>query len=141
MVDRAGRERDAEQIAGELCDPAAGDPMPGGQRHDRGLEPGPERGGADPVGQPGAGPRATARAAQLVRAMLSPGHADRRQLSDLVATEPPAPAALPEIEPTSAAATRIRIVIDDLIHLILRPQLTTRTPMPALPTRLATLTL
>jgi hypothetical protein len=30
-------------------------------------------------------------------------------------------------------------VIDDLIHLILRLQITTRTPMPGLPTRLAPL--
>ena len=29
-VNRAGADRDAEQIAGELADPAAGDPMPGG---------------------------------------------------------------------------------------------------------------
>ena len=29
-INRAGADRDAEQIAGELADPAAGDPMPGG---------------------------------------------------------------------------------------------------------------
>jgi len=43
-------------------------------------------------------------------------------------------------ELATAPATRLRIVIDDLIHLILRPQLPTRTPMPGLPTSLAPLT-
>ena len=51
-----------------------------------------------------------------------------------MATEPPTRPALPIIEPTSASATRLRIVIDDLIHPILRLQIATRTPMPALPT-------
>jgi len=72
-------------------------------------------------------------------AMLGRDHADRRQLADLVATEPPARPALRLIEPTPASATRIRVVIDDLIHLILRPQLSTRTPMPSLPTSLTAL--
>jgi hypothetical protein len=74
-----------------------------------------------------------------MRTMLGPAHADRRQLGDLVATEAPARSALPIIEPTSTSATRIREVIDDLIYLILGPQLTTRTPMPVLSTRLAPL--
>ena len=113
--------------------------MPGGQRHHRRPEPRPERGHADNVRQPSAGPCATVSTAQLVRAMLGHDHADRRQLADLVATEPPARPALPNIEPTSASATRLRVVIDDLIHLILGPQLTTRTPMPGLPTSLAAL--
>ena len=111
--------------------------MPGSQRHHRRLEPGPERGGADDVRQLSAGPCATVPTAQLVHAMLD--HADWRQLGALVATEPPARPALPKIEPTSASATRIRVVIDDLIHLILGPQLTTPTPMPALPTSPAAL--
>src|ERR1035441_4021856 len=111
--------------------------MPGSQRHHRRLEPGPERGRADDVRQLSAGPCATVPTAQLVHAMLD--HADWRQLGALVATEPPARPALPKIEPTSASATRIRVVIDDLIHLILRPQLTTPTPMPALPTSPAAL--
>jgi hypothetical protein len=62
--------------------------------------------------------------------MLAPGHADRRQLSDLVATEPPARASLLSSEPTPAPAARIRVVIDDLIDLILGPQLATCTLMP-----------
>jgi hypothetical protein len=111
--------------------------MPGGQLHHRRLQPRPERGRIDLLGQPGAGPRATAPTARLVRAVLGHDHADRRRLADLVATEPPDPPALPIIEPSSTSATRIRVVINDLIHLILGPQLTTRTPMPGLPTSLA----
>ena len=110
--------------------------MPGGQRHHRRLQPRPKRRRADELRQPGAGPCATVPAAQLVRAMLGHDHADRRQLADLVATEPPARPALSIIEPTPASAARIRIVIDDLIHLILGLQLATRTPMPGLPTSL-----
>jgi hypothetical protein len=74
-----------------------------------------------------------------MRAMLGPNHADRRQLSDLMATEPTARAALPLTEPMPASTTRVRVVIDDLIDLILRPQLSTRTTIPGLPTSLAAL--
>jgi len=72
--------------------------------------------------------------------MLGPDHADRRQLSDLMATEPPLGLLLTGGEPATAPATRLRIVIDDLIDLILRRALATRTPMsrlPASPTLLA----
>jgi hypothetical protein len=69
--------------------------MPGGQRDDRGLQSWPERAAADLVGQPGAGPRATVPTAQLMRAMLGPDHANRRQLRDLMATEPRGTATLP----------------------------------------------
>jgi hypothetical protein len=115
--------------------------MPGGQRHRRRLQARPERGAADPLGQSGAGPCQTVPTAQLMGAMLGHDHADRRQLCDLVATEPPARPALPIIQPTSASATRIRIVINDLIDLILGLQFATRTRVPGLPTSLATLAL
>jgi hypothetical protein len=55
-------------------------------------------------------------------------------------TEPPTRTALLPAEATPTAATRIRIVIDDLIHLILRLQLATGTPMPGLSPSLALLT-
>jgi hypothetical protein len=58
-----------------------------------------------------------------------------------MATEPPARPALPSLKLTSAAAAGVREVIDDLIHLILRPQLTAGTPVPRLPTGLALLAL
>ena len=91
--------------------------------------------------QPSAGPCAAVPAAQLMGAMLGHDHADRRQLGDLVATEPSARPALLIIEPPPASAARIRVVIDDLIHLILRLELATRTPMPGLPTRARALAL
>jgi hypothetical protein len=65
--------------------------------------------------------------------MLGPPHADRRQLGDLAATELLAGAALLLLEPMPAPTTRLRVVIDDLIDLILGLQLTTGTPMPRLP--------
>jgi hypothetical protein len=58
-----------------------------------------------------------------------------------VATEASARPALLISKLPSASTARIRIVIDDLIHLILRLQIATRTPMPGLPTRLPPLTL
>ena len=109
--------------------------MPSGQRHHRRLQPHPERAGADHVRQPGAGPRQTVPTAQPVRAMLGPGHAHRRQLTDLVATEP-TDRPLLCTESTSAAAARLRIMIDDPIHLILGLQFATRTQVPGLPTSL-----
>ena len=115
--------------------------MPGGQRHDRRLQPWPERAGADLLRHPGAGPCVAVPAAQLVRALLGPGHADRRQLSDLVAAEPPARRALLLAEPMPASTARVRVVIDDLIDLMLGTQLTTGTPMSELPTGLTTLPL
>ncbi len=111
--------------------------MAGGQCHHRRLQPRPKRRRGDELWQPGAGPCAAVSTAQLMRAMFAHDHADRRQLGDLVATEPPARPALPIIKPTSASATRIREVIDDLIHLILGVEFATRTPMPGLPTSLA----
>jgi hypothetical protein len=113
--------------------------MPGGQRHHRRLQPRPERGRIDLLGQLGAGPCATVPTAQLVRAMLAHLHADRRQLRHLMATEPPTRAALLFTEPMPASTARVRVVINDLIDLIVGPQLTTGTPMPGLPTSLAAL--
>jgi hypothetical protein len=54
----------------------------------------------------------------------------------LVATEPSLRSALPVGERVTAPATRVRVVIDDLIDLILRLQFTARTSMPRLPTSL-----
>jgi hypothetical protein len=73
-------------------------------------------------------------ATQLVRAMLTHDHADRRQLPDLMATEPARRPALFCSESTPAVAARIRVVIDELIHLILGLQLATSAAMPGLST-------
>lgn len=69
--------------------------------------------------------------------MLRPGHADRRQFGDLVATESPTGPALLLAEPAPAPAAHLRVMINDLIDLILRPQPTTRTRVPKLPAGLA----
>ena len=96
--------------------------MPGGQRHHRRLQTRPERGEADQARHPGAGPCEAVPTAQLMCAMLGPPHADRRQLGNLMATEPPPRALLLIGELASAPATRIGVVIDDLINLVLRPR-------------------
>jgi hypothetical protein len=74
---------------------------------------------------------------QRMRAMLDQDHADRRQLGHLVGTETSTRLALPDGEVMAAPATGAGIVIDDLIHLILRPQLPARASMPWLPAGLA----
>src|ERR1700704_1740400 len=74
-------------------------------------------------------------------ATLGPRHADRRQLGDLMATEPPPRAPLLGGERAAAPTARVRVVIDDLIDLILGTELATRTPMPRLPAGLALLAL
>ena len=107
--------------------------MPGGQRHHRSLQSQPERRAVKQRRQPSAGPCPTVPAAQLTGAMLGQDHAGRRQLKDLVAAEPPGRPALLIIKPMSASATRVWVVIHDLIHLVLRFEITTRTRMPRLP--------
>jgi hypothetical protein len=73
--------------------------------------------------------------------MLGPDHADRRQLRDLAAAEPAARPALLFSKLPSASTLPIRIVIDDLIHLILRLEIATRTPVPRLTASLTLLAL
>jgi hypothetical protein len=93
--------------------------VPSGQGHNRRLQSRPERARADVLRHARAGRCAAMPAAQLVRAMLGPDHADRRQLGNLVATEPPARTALLSYELAAAPAARIRVVIDDLINPML----------------------
>jgi hypothetical protein len=69
--------------------------------------------------------------------MLDQQHADRRQLSDLMATEPAIGPALIERELAAATTASVRVVIDDLIDLVLGSELATRTAMQILPARLA----
>jgi hypothetical protein len=59
----------------------------------------------------------------------------------LMATEPPARPALPFTESMPTRGAGVRVVIDDLINLILRPQLAARAPMSGLPTSLTPLAL
>jgi hypothetical protein len=73
--------------------------------------------------------------------MLSHEHADRRQLGDLMATELSPRLPLFGGELATAPTTRRWIVIDDLINLILGPQIATRTLVSGLPASLAPLAL
>ena len=136
-VDRAGREPDPEQLMCELGDVAARDPVTRRQRHDRGLQVRPERRCADAIRHGGRGLGVALRAAQPVRAMLEHDHAGRRQLGHLAAAEPAPGLALVDAELVAAAATGIRVVIDDLIDLIFGLQRPTRAPMPSLTARFA----
>jgi hypothetical protein len=136
-VDRAGREPDPEHIRRQLAGSAARDPVPRRQRHDRRLQRRAERRLANPERQLGDRLGLALRATQPLRAMLDHDHADRRQLKDLMTTEPATAPALILAELTAAATTGVRVVIDDLIDLVLGRKLATRTPMPILPTRLA----
>jgi len=76
-----------------------------------------------------------------MRAMLDRDHADRRQLADLVAPELLLRSALAVGELATGPGARIRVVLDDLIHLILRLQLATSAAMPGLPASLTLLAL
>ena len=58
-----------------------------------------------------------------------------------MAAEPPARTALLINKPAPASATRVWVVIDDLIHLVLRFEIATRTLMPGLSTLRSALTL
>jgi hypothetical protein len=69
--------------------------------------------------------------------MLNHQHADRRQLRYLMAAESPARRALIRRELTAAAPAGLRVVIDDLIHLVFGLELSPRARMTGLTTRLA----
>ncbi len=141
LVNRAGRERHAEQITRELEIPRREIRCRAVKVTTAACNLGPN---ADPPIPPASwrlvraqAPRAT----QPMRAMLGPDHADRRQLSDLTATEPPPGPPLVRGELATTPAARLRIVVDDLIDLIGGTQLATRTPMPGLTASLTLLAL
>src|SRR5271165_1427299 len=140
-VGRAGRQAHTEQIASQFAHPAPRHTIGGGQGHQRRLQPRTERRASDLRRQARAGPRTAAPAAQLVRAMLSEDHADRRQLGNLMATEAATRTLLIGLELSAARATHGRIVIDDLIHLIGRLQFTASATVPLLSALLTALTL
>ena len=140
MADRvhaAARQPSAEQLGRELAGRAARDPVARGQRHDRRPKPGPERRGPDPGRQRGCRLGTAVRATQPLRAMLDQQHADRRQLRHLVAPEPAIRPALILAELVTTTAAAVRVVLDDLIDLILRRELTARSSMALLRARLA----
>jgi hypothetical protein len=69
--------------------------------------------------------------------MLDQDQADRRQLTDVMATEPPAWPPLIRRELAATTTAGDGIMIDDLIHLVLGSELATRAPVTRLPARLA----
>jgi hypothetical protein len=83
-VDRPGRQLDPEQLAGELGRVAAGDTVSHRERHDRGLQPWPERRPWHLAGKLGPGRGGALGAADSVQPVLGHAHRGRRQLSDLV---------------------------------------------------------
>jgi hypothetical protein len=83
-VDRSGRDLDSEQLPGELGRVAAGDTVPDRERHDRCLQPRPERRPWQLAGKLGTCAGGALRAAHTVQPMLGHADRDRRQLRDLV---------------------------------------------------------
>src|SRR6266511_2352440 len=71
-VDRAGRELDPEQLAGELGRVAARDPVADSERHDRGLQSRPERRPRHLAGKLGAGRAGACGAAHRPGAAAAP---------------------------------------------------------------------
>ena len=130
--DSPHRQADPEQVAGKLGHVAARDPVARGQRHDRRLQPRPERRAGELGRELRGRPAFAARAAQTVAAMLGDHHRDRRQLRDLTPPRPPRRDPFLDAELMTAAAAAVRIVIDERIDLILRRQRTAGTLMPGL---------
>ena len=131
-VDSPDRQPDPEQLPGELGQVTARDPVARGQRHDRGLQPRPERRVGDRGREAGGRPAVAARAAQTVRPMLGHDHRDRRQLRDLTPARTPRGQLLVLAELVPAAAAAVRIVVDELVDLILGRQRTAGALMPGL---------
>jgi hypothetical protein len=83
-VDRPGREFDPEQLPGELGRVAAGDTVPDRERHDRRLQPRPERRPRQLAWKLGPCRGGALRAAHPVQPVLGHADGDRRQLRDLM---------------------------------------------------------
>src|SRR5947207_15164554 len=69
--------------------------------------------------------------------MLGHHDGDRRQLGDLVAPKPPARDPLVPAELVPATTAPLGVVIDDLVDLVFRQQLASRSPVAGLAARLA----
>ena len=138
-VDRADRDPDAEQLPEQLAHVPPRDPVTRRQRHDRGLQPRPERRLANHP-EPRAGPLLASRAPQPMGAMLDIVHdRGRWQLGNLMAPRPVTRDLLAVGELPPAPRTLLRVMVNDLLHLILRQQLPTRAPVTRLTARLALL--
>jgi hypothetical protein len=121
-VDRPGRQLDPEQLTGELARITAGDTVPHGERHDRGLKPRPERRAGHAGGKLGPRLGGAGRAAQPVQAVLRGRDRDRRQLRDLVALHGGHVDALVLREDMRAGVAALWPVLDNLIDALERKQ-------------------
>ena len=127
LVDRPGRDLDAEQLAGELGRVAARDTVSDRERHDRRLEPGAERRPCRP-GKLGVRVGLALRAAHTVESVLGHPDRDRRQFSDLMPPQLARVDQLRRVEHTRARPTPLRPMLDDLVDLVGSEQ----SPVPAL---------
>src|SRR6266542_3144615 len=118
----------------ELGRVAAGDTVPDRERHDRRLQPRPERRPRHLAGKLGSRPGGAPRAAHAVQPMLGHDDRGRRQLCDLV---PPRLRRVDQVrraEYVRARPAPLGPMLDDLVDLLGRKQ----PSMPALVTRLTT---
>lgn len=133
-VDRAGRNRAAEQLTEQLDQVASRDTVADSERRDRGLEPRPERPEGDPGREPGTRDPAAAGAADPVESMLGHDHSDRRQLGDLAACRLAGRDPL-RLSDHAAAATPVRPMLNDLVDALERLEPTAVTGITRLPAR------
>ena len=136
-VDRPARKLDSEQLARELGRVAAGDAVANGERHDRRLQPWPER-RAQSGGQLGPCSGGALAAAEAVQPMLGDADRDRRQLRDLVSPGLGCLNALRLAEHVRARAAALGPMLDDLVDLLGRKQPPLPALVPGLTTALAT---
>ena len=123
-VDRAGRERGAEQLAQKLCSVAPRDAVAHRKGGDGRLEARAEGSRRHSGGQRGARHGAALRAAQALQAMLAEDDRGRRQLSELMARGRADGATLRRAEAVAAGAAR-GPVLDHRVDRLERRQMTT----------------
>src|SRR5450756_697532 len=121
-VDRAARERGAEELAQELCGIAPRDAVAHREAGDRRLEARAEGSGRHPGRQLCPRLGGAGGAAQPVPAVLAHPHGDRGQLADLMALRRGGLDALLLLKGPRARAAALGPVIDDLVHLLERKQ-------------------
>ena len=137
-VDRPGRQLDPEQLPSELGRVAARDTVADRERHDRRLQPRPER---PPWHLREARPSSTAAHAgqqtQCSRCSLTL-HRDRRQLGQLMPRRLRRVDAFPRAEHALTRPAAIGPMLDDLVDLLGRKQPPVPALVPGLPAALST---
>jgi hypothetical protein len=115
LVDRPGRKLDPEQLAGELARVTPRDTVADRERHERGLQPRPER-RLRPTGKLGTGSSGALRAADTMQSMLAHPDRDLRQLRDLM---PPGVSRVDQLRHVEHMRTRpaaLGPMLNDLVH-------------------------